>query len=138
VTIRPRRLIGIIAAVAVLAIAATSPGWIRWFEVRRTFQMYADALMRNDYNRAYSFCSPEFAADTPYGTFEVQQKSLTDSHGPLKSVKQQGVSVEGEGAPLQWHATIRAELSYARKTFEVVYELRLVDGHWKLWRYHSD
>lgn len=135
---RAKRILAVAGTILLIVTVATGPAWIRWFKVRRTFAAYSNALVRTDYNAAYGFVSPEFAASTQYDSFFRQQAALTESRGPLEAVTIRGTSVEGEGLPMAWQAKVRADLVYRKSTVRVAFEFREQDGQWKLWRYQQE
>jgi hypothetical protein len=117
-------------------------------QVRDAFASYNAALLDRDFDKACSHLAPETTdklrenvktlklPNTPddcAGLLDVlyeqidkvpDQKKLVE--GILKSAKLDNVTVEGEKATLDWHATVNGKEQAISQT------ARLVDGEWKL------
>ncbi|MGD0790262.1 MAG: hypothetical protein ABR920_00710 [Terriglobales bacterium] len=126
----------VLACVWLFAMIATLPELIAvWPErtaVRQTFSNYADALVNQKFEEAYRYQSPEFQATTSFDRFVQYQHDVQAKFGVLKSVKQEGMTVQKWRSPSRWKASIVSDFQYANAKVRFTFELHRENGRWTI------
>ena len=95
---RPYQILLVIVGVGIVAMIATLPElravWPERKVVQQTFSSYADALVKQKFEEAYGYQSPEFQERVTLASFVQYQHDIQAKFGSLKSVQQEGMSVE--------------------------------------------
>jgi hypothetical protein len=131
--------VGIGVGVLVLVFALTAPLMYEAWQQKRTvdqeFQHWSDAMVRRDYETAYSMTGSDFREAVPFDQFLEVQRRFSSQFGQLTKVKRLKTDVQGSGTPMEWVAVIKAELQGSEKTSEWLFEFHLEGGHWRLFGY---
>jgi hypothetical protein len=102
-------------------------------EPAKAMSAYTDALIRKDYQSAYSSASPEFRAASSFADLVKVHEKLTDRLGALKSVKQTYWHIETKNGKTV--STIQADFSFERGTLAFEFELHKEAGTWRVYSY---
>ena len=138
---RTKILLGMLAGVWITAMIVLSPMFVRLHRetkiARQTFKSFSDSLIRQDFFEAYKFCGADFQAAVPYEQFVNIQKDFQKDGGNLRSVKETGYEVTGEGTPVHWTAVIGADFIYPSGTKRFQVELHLENDRWVVFGYRQ-
>ena len=119
---RNYKILLVIVCIWLFAMAATLPELIAvWPErkvVRQTFSSYGDALINQKFEEAYGYYSPEFQERISLTSFVQYEHDVQAKFGALRSVHEQGMTVQKWRNPSRWRATIKADFC---RTGEAVY-----------------
>lgn len=130
------KILVVLICVSLLTMIATLPELIAvWPErkvVQQTFSNYADALISQNFDKAYGYTSPEFKEAISFQSFVQYQHDVQAKFGVLKSVKQKGMTVQRWRNPSRWNASIVADFQYTTAKVRFTFELRREDGHWTI------
>jgi hypothetical protein len=130
------KVLFLLACVWLFAMIATLPELIAvWPErtvVRKTFSNYADALVNQKFEEAYAYQSQEFQATTSFDSFVRYQHDVQAKLGVLKSVKQEGMTVQKWRSPSRWKASIVSDFQYANAKVRFTFELHRENGRWRI------
>jgi hypothetical protein len=86
-TRRKKLVVGLLCSAAVIGVAVLAPlTWI-YRDANRTFHGFIDALVANDYQRAYTFTSRDLRAVTDYNTFLKVNQGLIQREGALRGAE---------------------------------------------------
>jgi hypothetical protein len=100
--------------------------------VRQIFSSYADALVKQKFEEAYGYQSPEFQARVTLDSFVEYQHEVQAKFGILKSVQQEGMTVQKWRNPSRWKASINADFQYERSRVRFTFELHRDNGRWAI------
>ena len=101
--------------------------------VEQTFSSYGDALVKQEFEEAYGYQSPEFKERITLDSFVQYQRDAQTKFGVLKSVQQEGMTVRKWRNPSRWRASITAEFQYERARVRFTFELHRDDsGRWTI------
>ena len=127
----------LLAAVLLAGMALFAPELVRAFqqrgEVAATFASYSDALVREDWHKAYAFSGPEFREAAPFENFVGRLTDLEKSYGRLRAVEQKSLYVRFFRSPPAGVTIIGAEHHYERGVIQVRYEFHYHGGRWLLY-----
>jgi hypothetical protein len=133
---RSYRVLLVLFCLALFAMIATLPELIAvWPErrvVRQTFSNYADALVKQKFDEAYRYQSPEFQETISLDSFVKYQREVQAKFGVLQSVKQAGMTVQKWRGPSRWRASIVADFQYANARVRFTFELHRENGRWTI------
>jgi hypothetical protein len=133
---RRYKILLVIFFIWLFAMAATLPELIAvWPErgiVRQTFSNYADALVNQKFEEAYRYQSPEFQATVSFDSFVKYQHDVQAKFGVLKSVKQEGMTVQKFRNPSRWRASVVADFLYERAKVRFTFELHRENDRWTI------
>jgi hypothetical protein len=127
--------VGLVVLAGIVAVAGTGVKLLvgAMHEPAKAMSAYTDALIRKDYQSAYSSASPDFRAASSFADLIKMHEKLTDRLGPLKSVKQTYWHIETKNG--QTASTIQADFSFERGTRTFEFELHKEDGIWRVFNY---
>ena len=133
---RRYKVVWVLLCLGLFAMTATLPELIAvWPErrvVRQAFSNYADALINQKFEEAYGYQSPEFQETVSFGSFVKYQHDLQAKFGALKSVKQEGMTVQKWRSPGRWRSSIVADFQYANAKVRFTFELHRDNGRWTI------
>jgi len=127
-----------VAAISVIALAwmIVMPAlYWQYHESRKTLNSFSNALVSQNYARAYAFTSPELRQVTSYGIFLKKNKNLVSQFGKLRriDVANWNATDSKDG----WLATGKTIWVFARISLPMNIELKKKHGKWKIFSYHS-
>lgn len=133
---RRYKILLVIVCVWLFAMIATLPELIAVWPERKivceTFSSYADALVNQKFEEAYGYQSPEFQERVTFDSFVQYQQDVQAKFGVLKSVRQQGMSVQKWRNPSRWRASIKADFQYEKAKVRFTFELHRDNGRWTI------
>jgi hypothetical protein len=133
---RRYKILLVIVGVWLFAMIATWPEltavWPERKVVRQTFSSYADALVKQKFEEAYGYQSPEFQERVTLDSFVQYQHDVQAKFGILKSVQQEGMNVQKWRNPSRWRASIKADFRYERARLRFTFELHRENGRWTI------
>jgi hypothetical protein len=100
--------------------------------VRKTFSNYADALVNQKFDEAYGYQSPEFQETVSFDSFVKYQRDVQAKFGVLKSVKQEGMTVQKRRSPSRWKASIVSDFQYENAKVRFRFELHRENDRWTI------
>jgi hypothetical protein len=126
------KILLVVAGIWLFAMVATLPEltavWPERKVVRQTFSSYADALVNQKFEDAYGSQSPEFQERVTLASFVQYQHDVQAKFGVLKSVHEEGMTVQKWRNPSRWRASIKADFQYERAKVRFNFELHRDDG----------
>jgi len=133
---RRYKILLVIVCVWLFAMIATLPELIAvWPErrvVRQTFSSYADALVNQKFEEAYGYQSPDFQERVTFDSFVQYQRDVQAKFGALRSVQQEGMTVQKWRSPSRWRASIVADFQYEKAKVRFTFELNRDNGRWTI------
>ena len=136
---RPYIVLTAIIAVGISAVIATLPeimaAWPERKAVQETFSRYAEALVQQRFEDAYRYQSREFRERVTLESFLKYQHDVQDKFGLLKTVEQQGITVEKWKNQDRWRASVNANFRFERATAKFTFELHRDDGRWTIFSF---
>src|SRR5690242_13447394 len=103
---RPYKILLVVVGIWIFAILTTLPEltavWPERKVVRQTFSSYADALIKQKYEEAYGYQSPEFQERVTLASFTQYQHDIEAKFGILRSVQQESMTVQKWRNPNRW------------------------------------
>jgi hypothetical protein len=137
-----RKILLWVFGVWVVIMLALSPtlvqAWKQGKAFHKAFASYADALVRGDLAKAYSFCGSDFRASMTFDKFAAQQRELQSEHGSLKSIRLGATEFHGKGSPMKWTASAYVTFNYFSMSVAFVYVFHEEDGVWRVYGYKQE
>jgi hypothetical protein len=134
--VKRHKILLVTVGIWLFAMIATLPElpavWPERKVVRRTFSSYADALVNQKFDEAYGYQSPEFQERVTLDSFVQYQHDVQAKFGVLKSVQQEGMTVQKWRNPSRWKASIKADFQYEKARVGFTFELHRDDGRWTI------
>ena len=133
---RPYKALLVVVSVWIFSMLGTLPEltavWPERKPVRQTFSSYADALVKQKYEEAYGYQSPEFQERVTLASFTQYQHDLQAKFGILRSVQQESMTVQKWRNPSRWRSSIKADFQYERARVRFSFELHRDSGRWTI------
>ncbi|HET8667197.1 MAG TPA: hypothetical protein VFM10_04390, partial [Terriglobales bacterium] len=106
--------------------------WRERQPIQQMFSAYSDALVAQDFQRAYSYHSAEFQQQISYASFVQYQHDVRARFGTLNNVERRGSTIQAWRSPKNVRAVIVADFHYAKGTVRFTCQLRREGGKWTL------
>lgn len=134
---RRYKILLVLGGISLFAMIATLPeltaAWPQRKIVRQTFNGYADALIKQKFEEAYDYQSPEFRDRVTLASFVQYQHDVQAKFGVLKSVEEDGMTIQKWRNPNRWRASIKADFRYEKAEVRFNFELHRDDaGRWTI------
>jgi hypothetical protein len=133
---RRYKILLVLGGIWLFAMIATLPEltavWPERKVVRQTFNNYAEALINQKFEEAYRYQSQEFQERVTLASFLQYQRDVQAKYGLLKSVQQEGMSVQKWRNPSRWRASIKADFQYEKAKVRFNFEMHRDNGRWTI------
>jgi hypothetical protein len=133
---RGYKILLVVAGIWLFAMIATLPEltavWPERKGVRQTFPSYADDLVKQKFEEAYGYQSPEFQQRVTLASFVQYQHDIQAKFGILRSVQQQSMTVQKWRNPSRWRASIEADFGYEGARVRFSFQLHRDTGRWTI------
>jgi len=130
------KILLVVVGIWLFAMIATLPEltavWPERKVVRQTFSSYADALINQKFEEAYGYHSLEFQERVTLASFIQYQHDVQAKFGVLKSVHEEGMTVQKWRTPSRWSASIKADFQYEKAKVRFNFEMHRDNGHWTI------
>jgi hypothetical protein len=130
------KILLVLGGIWLFAMIATLPElaavWPERKVVRQTFNSYAEALINQKFEEAYGYQSQEFQERVTLASFLQYQRDVQAKYGLLKSVQQEGMSVQKWRNPSRWRASIKADFQYEKAKVRFNFEMHRDNGRWTI------
>jgi len=132
---RRKTLYIILGVVAAIAVTAYSYLFVQMHAASAALRQYAQALVSEDYERAYNLTNPDFKEAMSETQFVEQQTALETRLGRLRAVKV-GPS-ETEGNQSGWSSTVSANFEFEHGSLEFVFVMKKDGSSWGVYSYRE-
>lgn len=132
---RKRALYVILSLVAAIAVTAYGLLFVQMHAASAALRQYTEALVSEDYERAYNLTNPDFKEALSQAQFVEQQTTLKNRLGRLKAVTI-GPS-ETEGNQSGWSSTVGANFEFDRGSLEFVFVMKKDGSSWGVYSYRE-
>jgi hypothetical protein len=124
-----------LAALAVVA-SLTVASLLFWqlHKASTALRSFGDALVQQDYQRAYNLTDPEFRKFTNYSDFLKAHDGLSGRVGNLRKLSWSSLRVKEEKD--DWYGTADVQLEFDRGTLPFTFVLKK-NGQWRVYSYHE-
>ena len=119
---------------ATMVYDSTRKGWAS----PQTFSSYGNALVHQKFEEAYGYYSPEFQERISLTSFVQYEHDVQAKFGALRSVHEQGMTVQKWRSPSRWRATIKADFQYERAKVRFNFELHRDNDRWMIFNSNGE